>query len=395
MKEPAIRFDGVSKWYRLGPGKGSLRDAIPSALRRLAGRAEEDGHSIWALKDVSFELGPGEALGIIGPNGAGKTTVLKILSRITAPTKGRVSVKGRVSALIELGAGFHPDLTGRDNIYLNGTILGLSRREINRRFDAIVAFSELETFIDTPVKRYSSGMYVRLGFSVAAHTDPDVLLVDEVLAVGDLAFQAKCRRRIRELIQQGVTIAFVSHNLHAVSHLCPRAIVLSKGHAIYDGPTEGAVELYRETLAEGSGEIRRAGTGEVEIRRLIILDANGNERHRFHTGDRITLRVEYYARKPVEDLVVNAAILTLQGTAVTDMRTDVDGVHLGTIMGSGHVDLTIDPLNLLPNVYTLNVTFMHPDGFGFYHRVEGAGQFRIAGGQLVNGTTYFPHSWKH
>ncbi|HEY8504719.1 MAG TPA: ABC transporter ATP-binding protein, partial [Gemmataceae bacterium] len=230
---PAIRVENLSKQYRLGETLGSpyqtLRDALAEAakapLRRLFRRDRPGvgggarGH-FWALKDVSFEVKPGEVVGVIGRNGAGKSTLLKVLSRITEPTAGRAEIRGRVGSLLEVGTGFHPELTGRENIYLNGSILGMNRREIARKFDEIVAFSEIEKFLDTPVKRYSSGMYVRLAFAVAAHLEPEILIVDEVLAVGDAAFQKKCLGKMQDVTKDGRTVVFVSHNLGALQHIC-------------------------------------------------------------------------------------------------------------------------------------------------------------------------------
>ncbi len=243
-----IDFNSVSKRYKLGFKKDALRDAIPNFFKspfKKQHKHLEHPEYLWALKDVNFQIKKGEFLGIIGPNGAGKSTILKVISKITRPTQGSVSMNGRVGALIEIGAGFHPDLTGRENIYLNGSILGLRKREIDEKFDNIVKFSELEQFIDTPVKRYSSGMYVRLGFSVAAHLDPDILLIDEVLAVGDMSFQEKCLNRIRQLKKNNTTVVFISHNLDSVQKVCTRAIYLNKGQIISEGETERTIEDYK------------------------------------------------------------------------------------------------------------------------------------------------------
>src|SRR5213594_692829 len=247
MTDIALRLDGVYKKFRKGELYDSLRDLIPAlAGRVLRGRRREAlaPREFWALQDVTFGVHRGEAFGIIGSNGAGKSTILKLLSGIMRPTRGTLQVNGRLSALIEVSAGFHPDLTGRENIFLNGTILGMTRAEIRQRFDAIVAFSGLEEFIDTPVKRYSSGMFARLGFSVAAHVDPDLLLVDEVLSVGDYLFQRKCIERMNSVIASGATVVFVSHNLRAVSNLCPRSLLLEKGRVQMVGPTDDVIRTY-------------------------------------------------------------------------------------------------------------------------------------------------------
>ena len=241
MDEIALQMDHVYKKFRKGGVYDSLRDLVPALTGRLIGgrRAPElSAKEFWAVRDVSFEVKRGEAFGVIGPNGAGKSTMLKLLSGIMRPTRGTLAVRGRLSALIEVSAGFHPDLTGRENVYLNGAILGMTRREVASRFDEIVAFSGLEEFIDTPVKRYSSGMFARLGFSVAAHVDPDILVVDEVLSVGDFVFQQKCIDHMTRVIRGGVTVVFVSHNLQAVASLCRRALLLDRGQAAAIGPSD-------------------------------------------------------------------------------------------------------------------------------------------------------------
>jgi lipopolysaccharide transport system ATP-binding protein len=252
----AIRTEGLSKQYQIGqlrPAYGTLRDSLVHGIKRLrTGHVHEPRETIWALKDVSFEARQGEVIGVIGPNGAGKSTLLKILSRITTPTEGRAEIRGRVGSLLEVGTGFHPELTGRENIYLNGSILGMRRAEINRAYDAIVEFSGVEKFIDTPVKRYSSGMYVRLAFSVAAHFEPEVMIVDEVLAVGDAEFQRRSMGRMESFGEEGRTIVFVSHNLRGVLQLCNRAILLDHGRVIASGPTEDVVAQY-EQRAIGTG----------------------------------------------------------------------------------------------------------------------------------------------
>ena len=279
---PAIIFENVSKRYDLRAGQGTLRDAIPALARRLFRRHSnpssdrpQSAHEIWALRDVSFEVQPGEALGIIGANGAGKTTALSLLAGITRPTAGRIAVAGRVGALIELGAGFHPELTGRENVYLNASILGFKKAEIDHIYDDIVAFAELAAFLDTPLKRYSSGMRARLGFAVAAHVNPDIMLIDEVLAVGDLSFQRKCLNTMNEIRRTGKSIVFVSHNLSAVRRLCDRAMWLDEGTIKEIGTVNKVVDTYTSfitsrTRRTNSGEFlglgARWGTGEAEIK---------------------------------------------------------------------------------------------------------------------------------
>jgi len=245
MSEVAIKAENLSKLYQLGARKsGSLRESLTHQWSRLTGKKRDAGQDFWALQDVSFEIKKGEAVGVIGKNGAGKSTLLKLLSRITEPTRGRIEMDGRVASLLEVGTGFHPELSGRENVFLNGTILGMTRREIKARFDEIVAFSGVEKFIDTPVKFYSSGMYVRLAFAVAAHLEPEILIIDEVLAVGDAEFQKKCLGKMNEVASQGKTVLFVSHDMQAISTLTSKAIFLQKGHLTSAGPTEAIIDSY-------------------------------------------------------------------------------------------------------------------------------------------------------
>jgi lipopolysaccharide transport system ATP-binding protein len=283
MPEPVIQVEGIGKVYRIGQAAErypTFREAIVRGLaapiRRLRGRGHPSFERFWALKDISFEVQPGEVVGIIGRNGAGKSTLLKILSRITEPTSGRAVLHGRVGSLLEVGTGFHPELTGRENVYLNGAILGMKRAETRRRFDEIVAFAEVEKFLDTPVKYYSSGMYVRLAFAVAAHLEPEILIVDEVLAVGDIAFQRKCLGKMQQVAQEaGRTVLFVSHNVGSIRALCTRGILLEQGRAVLSGPIDHVVERYLNSLEERpvsdlSQITARRGQGHVRLRALTL-----------------------------------------------------------------------------------------------------------------------------
>jgi lipopolysaccharide transport system ATP-binding protein len=301
--EAVLRFDHVSKRFRKGEMYDSLRDLIPALTGRLFRRnrsAELGKRDFWALRDVSFEVPRGEAFAIVGSNGAGKSTILKLLSGIMRPTLGTVQVKGRLTALIEVGAGFHPDLTGRENVFLNGAILGMSREEIRRKFDEIVEFSGVGEFIDTPVKRYSSGMYARLAFSVAAHVDPDVLLVDEVLSVGDYMFQQKCAQKMASVIRSGATVIFVSHNLRAVAELCNRALLLERGRVVQIGPTEEVIKAY---LDRSHGDRRDASDREAYISRVRVQSEAG-EVVQVEPGQRVRVDVEVRSSKPVHGLAV-------------------------------------------------------------------------------------------
>jgi lipopolysaccharide transport system ATP-binding protein len=400
MSEPMIVVNQVSKkfcrdlkrslWYGV---KDVSSELIGSQNSRINLRKDE----FWAVKDASFEVSSGEAVGLIGHNGAGKTTLLRMFNGLIKPDLGLIQVKGRMQALIALGAGFNPVLTGRENVYVNASILGISKAETDRRFDEIVDFSGIEEFIDMPVQSYSSGMTVRLGFAIAANLEPDILLVDEVLAVGDLAFKTKCQLRIQELKQSGVAIVFVSHNLHAISHVCNRAITMEKGRIIFDGGTEEAIDVYRESLIkrnEGLEKFIRAGTGEIRITSLDILDENEGSQNEFKTGEFIKMRVHYKAHTPVINPVFNITINVLNDHQVTGIRTDLDGFQSGVLDGDGYIDVLIPNLYLLPNIYTIDVVIFHQDGFTFYDRVNNIYQLRVKGGLHVNGTTYLPHTWK-
>jgi lipopolysaccharide transport system ATP-binding protein len=320
MSELAIRVAGISKQYHIGKLQGKykyqtlrdqLADAIASPFRRAArllqgeatGASELD-ETIWALKDISFEVKPGEVVGIIGRNGAGKSTLLKVLSRITEPSAGSIDIYGRVGSLLEVGTGFHPELTGRENIFLNGAILGMRRVEIERKFDEIVAFSEVERFIDTPVKHYSSGMYLRLAFAVAAHLEPEILIVDEVLAVGDARFQRKCIDKMQDVGQQGRTVLFVSHNMPAVTRLCERAVLLEGGRVVEDGPAHRVVSVYLNsnlgtTAARAWNDLTVAPGGEVaRLRAVRVQTEDGAITDTMDIRGPIQIEMEYDVLKP-------------------------------------------------------------------------------------------------
>ncbi len=303
--KPIIRIESISKNYRLGASRASqttLRETVADAVRSPFGRlrrrrAARGGETLWALKDVSFEVAPGEVVGIIGRNGAGKSTLLKILSRITDPTEGRIELYGRAGALLEVGTGFHPELTGGENVYLNGAILGMKRADVRRRFDEIVAFAEVERFIDTPVKHYSSGMYMRLAFAVAAHLDPEILIVDEVLAVGDAQFQKKCLGKMDRAAREGRTVLFVSHNMAAVSNLCRRGIVLEQGRVEFDGTQTESVARYLTSFRKGTGSlcerVDRVGSGKMRVVRMETRDAQGRALDVAASGQDVDIYLHY------------------------------------------------------------------------------------------------------
>jgi lipopolysaccharide transport system ATP-binding protein len=317
-----ITVENISKLYHIGahmPHGGSLRESLTGAMRNPLSVVRRNGNArgeeLWALKDVSFDIEQGEIVGIIGRNGAGKSTLLKILSRITEPTTGRIRLYGRVGSLLEVGTGFHPELTGRENVFLNGAIMGMRREEIGRKFDEIVAFSEIERFIDTPVKRYSSGMYMRLAFAIAAHLEPEILIVDEVLAVGDLAFQKKCIGKMGGVAREGRTVLLVSHGMEAVRKLCQRGILLEKGEIVAQGKTEDVVTQYTESGAEPQTvyEIPKPKDAE-EIPgyayRLSIEDANGRPAIEVPVGKPWQVRVHFQINRPVDHFIVGIGVIT-------------------------------------------------------------------------------------
>jgi len=322
MSDVALRMEHVYKKFRKGETFNSLRDLIPALTGRMFRQAElseKDRREFWALRDISFEVKRGEALGIIGHNGAGKSTILKIFSRIMKPTKGEMMVNGRLSALIEVSAGFHQDLTGRENIFLNGTILGMTKREIESKLDQIIAFSGIEEFIDTPVKRYSSGMYARLGFSVAAHIDPDVLIVDEVLSVGDYVFQRKCLDRMREVISNGAAVLFVSHNLKSVAEFCHRGLLLERGRMVTIGPTQEVISSYLDRSR--NDHLKATDSKSVVISKVTVRNGAG-ECLRFKSGEKAWIDIELTAYKRCSKLSVSLYVTDEQYQSIFDTSTE-------------------------------------------------------------------------
>jgi lipopolysaccharide transport system ATP-binding protein len=367
MSQPIIRIDGLCKRYRIGAieKRRQLRESIVNAVSapgrwlRAAYHPGASNDVIWALKDVEFEVAEGEVVGIIGRNGAGKSTLLKILSRITDPTEGRVTLTGRVGSLLEVGTGFHPELTGRENIYLNGVILGMKRAEIRRKFDEIVAFAEIEEFLDTPVKRYSSGMYMRLAFAVAAHLESDILLVDEVLAVGDAAFQAKCLGKMESVARQGRTVLFVSHNMSSVQHLCRRAILFRGGRLEMAGEPAQVIGHYLSDACQNSAmDIRnwhdRNTTGEGQLTRLEITDRKGRGTTSVPLGGTVSFTFHAEFHRPVVDPCFNLAVYNAMGEPILDLSSSHDGMRLGRVVGPVRVRVSVEKLGLYPGRYLLS-----------------------------------------
>ncbi|MGH2536024.1 MAG: ABC transporter ATP-binding protein [Candidatus Promineifilaceae bacterium] len=360
----ALQFVHVSKRYRLGTAGMSLRKAIAGLARRLgrprAGRPAEGGNSFVALDDVSFGLEQGQILGLIGPNGAGKTTALKLIAGITLPSAGEVEVHGRVSSLIELGAGFHPDLTGRENIFLNAALLGLSRQEAAEKLDQIVAFSGLEPFLDTPVKRYSSGMYVRLGFAVAAHVEPDILLVDEVLAVGDAEFRLKCAARLQELRVAGVTVVLVSHNLYLAQSLCSQGLFLRAGRIAARGPIGDVVRDYEgwmrsnqlESAASFEGPGQAPAEGQpIHISQVSVAPRFGRNGAALKHSDAVEVKVAFLCQTRVEDAGVVLRFLRSDGATASMIRSREYGFELGALEGAGNICVRLRALQLAGGLY--------------------------------------------
>jgi ABC-2 type transport system ATP-binding protein len=363
----AISVEHVSKTYRLYHERNqSLKAAI---LRRARVRYE----SFPALDDVSLEIPAGETFGLIGENGSGKSTLLKCIARILRPDAGAIRSEGKISALLELGAGFHPELSGRDNVYLNGAILGLSKKQLDARFDDIVAFAGLEHFIDTPVKNYSSGMYVRLGFSVAINVDPDILLVDEVLAVGDEEFQRRCAEKFAELKHSGKTVVIVSHALGTVRNLCDEVALLEHGKLRAVGPAGEVIDSYVSDVhvdRQQDGDYgTRWGSGEGRIERVELLGRGGTPVETFRTGDPFVVRLHYSMSEPIPKPVFGVGIQTIEGFTVTGPNTRQAGAVPDQLSGTGHVDLAVDRLMLAPGTYDLSVSlYDYSCAHAFDHR---------------------------
>jgi lipopolysaccharide transport system ATP-binding protein len=367
MSDIAIQAVRLSKAYRIGEAQhrhDTLRDQIEHRVRGLFhrnGQKPSGENTIWALRDTSFEIRRGEVIGVVGRNGAGKSTLLKILSRITEPTSGYARIYGRVSSLLEVGTGFHSELTGRENVYLSGAILGMTRREMDRKFDEIVSFAEIERFIDTPVKRYSSGMYLRLAFAVAAHLETDILLVDEVLAVGDAEFQKKCIGKMSEVAHRDRTVLFVSHNLGAIETLCTSAMWIDHGTLVHRGPTSSTVSAYLKSLESGSGlgadEWKHSGTGEAHVVAARVLDSDGYERDTFSMGE--SLIVEYTVDFHYAFDTIHLAIVVRRSDiklAVIDAVSDDAGfVPEDVSEGRRTFRVAIPNCLLFPNVYDISL----------------------------------------
>ncbi len=393
MNPGEISVESVSRRFRI-----HARDA--RTLKDLfVQRGQTESTDVWALRDVSLDVARGEAVGLIGRNGSGKTTLLRIVARIIKPTAGRVRAEGRIGSLLELGAGFHPDFTGRENVFLNGAIYGLRRADIRQRFDEIVAFAELEHAIDRPVRTYSSGMTVRLGFAIAAFLDADVLLLDEVFAVGDESFQRKCFGRIARFKQEGGTIVFVSHDASAVERLCERAVLLDSGRVAFDGPTREAIARYRRTLADdtdpaerGAG-LREWGSGEATIASAQLVGQEGAERLQFLSGEPFALRVAVSATHGVPPPRLQLELRDDAGTLVAGQAVDLG--ELGWAAGNGErgVRFEIGSLPLADGRFHLRLGLTDESGEHLYHQLDDALAFVVYPDGEERGVVRFAGSW--
>ena len=428
MSDVVIRAEGLGKKYLIGHETErerytALRDVVghtAKGLLRSAGDlirgrqlvAGDEVEEIWALKDVSFEIKRGEVVGIIGRNGAGKSTLLKILSRITEPSAGRVEIRGRVASLLEVGTGFHPELTGRENIYLNGAILGMTRAEIRRKFDEIVDFAGVEKFLDTPVKRYSSGMYVRLAFAVAAHLEPEILVVDEVLAVGDAEFQKKCLGKMGEVARGGRTVLFVSHNLTAVKSLCPICLYLVDGHVQQFGKTPEVISQYLSPITQSFSKFAernqyqndKPSDNPLEITDVQLLDGSNSLSSNFPPGSPLTIRIHYHCEGVVLCPAFGIKLMSPMGIELARISTmPISGFALPPLEGSGLVELFIHALPLTGGTYSITVYATRPN-IDELVRLDEIVSFRILDSDIYNsgfpmsnkhGYLYLPHKWHH
>lgn len=435
MSQPIISVENLGKCYRIQHQAErqryvALRDVIANKARSVvrglwsrspfspascplspATSSRPSSEDFWALRNVSFEIKQGEVVGIIGRNGAGKSTLLKVLSRITEPIEGRVTLRGRVASLLEVGTGFHPELTGRENIFLNGAILGMTRAEIKRKFDEIVAFAEVEKFLDTPVKRYSSGMYVRLAFAVAAHLEPEILVVDEVLAVGDAQFQKKCLGKMQDVAKGGRTVLFVSHNLQAINTLCQKAVFLNKGQVVETGATSVVVDHYMQEglkgwLSDGTRDLTEAprsdGSGGVKFHSITLRKRDGAITVAFPFGETIQVELEYLAAVEKQRMVFGFTVKNSDGVAVqTSASDDESGVQFRQAPGRFKISALIQPNYLRSGIYSLQVGCT-ANGVEVCDVIADAIQFEITDGSAYSKTSirglpgiiHIPFEWK-
>lgn len=392
MSRPIIEVRGISKRYQLNANKEkylSLRDELAKRFAFVDKKKVQDTLAFWALNDVNFTIEAGEAVGIIGRNGAGKSTLLKILSQITPPTQGEVVMRGRVASLLEVGTGFHPELSGRENIYLNGAILGMTRREIALKFDEIVAFAGVEKFLDTPVKRYSSGMYVRLAFAVAAHLEPEILIIDEVLAVGDAEFQKKCLGKMNEVAKGGRTVLFVSHNMSAVESLCTRGIVLQAGVVSADAAAPEAIKCYLDQsyamIKSQSLESRidRKGTGRIRITRFQMLNKSGQPVASLQSGKTYSFSFDYrnYTNQILDNVVISFDIFDDRNARLMQLRSSFYNANQILLETTGSISCKVNDLFLANGTYRVSLFLSHAEG-EILDWVDDASSITVDGGDF-------------
>ena len=408
MSDLAVRVEQLGKRYRIGHVEErypTLRESLARSFRR---RRPAGDDTLWALRDVTFEVAHGEVLGIIGRNGAGKSTLLRILSRITPPTEGWAEIRGRVGSLLEVGIGFHPELTGRENIYLNGAILGMRRAEIAHKFDEIAAFAEVERFLDTPVKHYSSGMYVRLAFSVAAHLEPEILIVDEVLSVGDVAFQRKCLGKMNDVARAGRTVLFVSHSMGVVQQLCPTCLLLDAGRAVMLGPSAKVIEAYLDSAAPAAGSValnsiaRRGGDGRLRFTGVSLRNGSGQATSTPASGQCAEFVLDVETREELKFVQFWLTIFNHNGAAVAHCDVDAFGRRFAVPAGRSRIECRLPRLPLAYGRYT--VTFAAADDHGELDHVAHGFAFEVEAGNFypvpytpppeAGVATLVEHSWK-
>ena len=405
MSDWAIRFHNVSKKFpRAGAEPRTVFELLLNILLR---REQKEKADLWAVQEMSYEIMKGETVGFVGTNGSGKSTMLKLASRIIKPTEGRIEVDGRVSALLEMGAGFHHDLTGRENVYLNAALMGLEQEQINLVYDDIVEFSEIGDFIDVPVKHYSSGMYMRLAFSVAVHVKPDILFIDEILSVGDQSFQNKCFDRIHALQRSNMTIVIVSHDLRSMQNLCDRLIWINRGEMVMTGEPRKVLSEYttftrkqeQEKILDkiqGLNEQARWGSGEVKITALRLLDEEGQPAQNFRSNEPLVIEIDYEATEAIENPQFSLAIFRQDGIQINSPNSHTAGLELGTIEGTGCVRYRIDSLALLPSVYNLTVAIHDYQGVHTFDYRDRAYTFQITYTDRpeTHGIVSFPATWE-